>query len=153
MTKIALSFVSLHNPLFMQGVNLGQRINTHMKSVKLDFDVEKKLLYIQFKGKVCLVPDSNVESMDVIDPAQLGIEITPDPIAAMPQGPVTGIPRVDSVQSKLIEQNRALLAGGKPSAQVSDPTRPVEGMTGVTGKRKIISHAELKQQMAAEKNE
>lgn len=56
-----------------------------------------------------------------------------------------------SIQNDLLVQEaRAQAIGMKTSAQVSNPTKPTEGLTGVSGKPKALSHTQLKKQVAAE---
>ena len=180
MTTIKISFVELHNPLFMQGTNLGNKINAAQRGASIQFDLDRKLLIITFKGKCAIIPDSNVASMDVIDLADLGLEfkteaptapeatvkrgrgrppVNPEPVAqseedrraaarAASANAFKPEPKVETTGSKLIEQSRAIAAG---KAQVSDPTKPAQGLTGLSSAPKMMSHAELKAKVAAEK--
>jgi hypothetical protein len=50
----------------------------------------------------------------------------------------------------LIAQSRAIAAGAK-TAQVSNPTKPAIGATGLEGAPKYMSHAQLAAKVAAEK--
>ena len=71
MRKIKISFAELHNPLFMQGTNLGTKIIAAQKNAVLTYDFDDQLLMIEFKGKVSLVPSTNVASMDALNASEL----------------------------------------------------------------------------------
>jgi hypothetical protein len=187
MARISLSFVELHNPLFMQGTNLTNKIVASQRQAKLEYDLDKKLLIVRFKGKAAILPDSNVASMDVINAADLGLEESepvsaPTPAIARRRGRPSAedleaqesaymtsdshreavraqsanafkpAPVVDTQANKLMEQARAVAAGAKVSPQVSEPTKPANGLTGVSGKPKAISHEQLAAQVKAEKS-
>lgn len=57
---------------------------------------------------------------------------------------------VQTIQNDLLIQQARGQALGFKTAQVSDPTKPANGLTGVQGKPKAISHAQLKTQLAQE---
>jgi hypothetical protein len=67
--KHSLNFVELHNPLFMQGVNLGTKINATQRQAHLFFDTELGVVWIAFKNKVSFIPLANVASADLADPS------------------------------------------------------------------------------------
>lgn len=150
--RVKVSFVELHNPLFMVGVNLGNKISASTRHARMEFDIERKLLFIEFKGKVAVLPDSNVCSMDLVNPEEAGFK--PEAPVAQPKAAAPG-PQIDTVATKLAEQTRATLAAkkGLPTAQVENPTTPTHGTTGLTGKRKYMSHEELAAKVAAEAKE
>ncbi len=59
-----LEFAELQNPLFLAGKNHGTKLHaTRPGDPALDFNEEKNLLYIQYNGKLGLIPLSNVVSM------------------------------------------------------------------------------------------
>lgn len=74
MARINLSFVEVHNPLFVNGTNLGTKINVAQRQAIAQYDTEISCLRLYFKGKTTLVPSSNIASMDAIEeqaPAQV----------------------------------------------------------------------------------
>lgn len=145
MTKIAVKFAELHNPLFMNG-NLGQKLDPKMKTgMTLNYDEDKDRLIVVYKGSVAFIPSANVSSWCPTDPLEAGVEIPKAPIAAVPQPPAT-----PTQNDLLIQQSRQAAMGIKVNAQIEDPTRPREGSTG---KPKAISHAQLKTQIAKEMKE
>jgi len=187
MAKIPLSYIELHNPMFMQGSNLGSKISAKARGAKLYFDTELSVVWIDFKDKVAFVPMSNIASGDMLDPQSIVLEEpatkTAPPaitrarkagkedvavtIAQAESNPIEmtdaeahraevrarsanahkAIPQPETQSDALIQQSRAVASG---QVQVSDPTRPANGLTGVQVKPKAISHAQLKAQVAAE---
>lgn len=67
MAKHPLSFMELHNQFFMQGSNLGNKINAAQKGAKLLLDDERQVVWIYFKQKVSFVPLASVASCDAIE--------------------------------------------------------------------------------------
>jgi hypothetical protein len=59
--KINLSFVELHNPLFLNGKNHKQKLHDH--EVSLIYDTKEKELYVNYLGSVAIIPSNNVASM------------------------------------------------------------------------------------------
>lgn len=145
--KLTVSFVELHNPLFMQGTNLGNKIKADQRHADMEFDTETKLLTIEFKDKLSIVPDSNIVSMDLLDPTQYFGTDKPKrgrPVKAEP------VKTPNIVQDNLIVKAQADAAALKTGAQVSNPTRPTVGATGVQGAPKYMSHEQLAAKVAAE---
>ena len=66
MAKIKLPFLDLHNQLFMNGSNLGMKINAAQRGAKMVLDTETNLIWIHFKGKTTFIPTSNVASGDAL---------------------------------------------------------------------------------------
>lgn len=66
MPKHPLSFVELHNPMFMQGSNLGNKINAAQKGAKLFLDDDRDGVWIYFKQKLSFIPLSNVATADMV---------------------------------------------------------------------------------------
>lgn len=60
-----MSFVELHTPLFLGGVNWGVKLYERCAkgTLKLDYDREHHELVISFQKFKCLVPSSNIASM------------------------------------------------------------------------------------------
>lgn len=114
--RLDLEFMQLHEPLFLDGVNFGLRLEP--KSAKghlnLNYDTELQLGLVTFRGKVAIVP--NIANATVANPHQLGIQT----IEEIKIAPVVAInPHV-----------RAQVSGPeKPvqtfPTQVSDPTKVV----------------------------
>lgn len=74
--KIELEFAELHNPLFLNGTNLGMKLTPALKGgLKIAYDRTEKELLVQFNGKTAIVPVSNVSSMTpVAKAAQAPVE-------------------------------------------------------------------------------
>jgi hypothetical protein len=94
-----VSFADLHNPLFMRGHNLGQKLSSNPSTrnpVQLMYDTELMCLIIQRKGFITLVPHATVSSMDVENPEALKInwdDVLPqgfDSPACQDDGPIVG---------------------------------------------------------------
>jgi len=151
MRKIKISFAELHNPLFMQGTNLGTKIIAAQKNAVLTYDFDDQLLMIEFKGKISLVPSTNVASMDALNASELmeKEEITGHPAVARskrekPMDAQVQAAReasanafkpgsdvnVVSQSDALIQQNKQIMGGAK-------------GNVTITGKPKAISHAQI----------
>lgn len=185
MARFELSFIELHNPLFMQGSNLTNKVNAKQRGAILQYDTELAGVIIQFKGKAAIIPAASVASMDLVDISQIGIEAPKeasappaiararrqakeeqlpevtadydenDPEAAAAHRAAVraasansnrSAPRLETQNDTLIQQSRMVASG----AQVSNPTRPVEGLTGVSGKPKATNHAQMRAQLAKE---
>jgi len=67
MAKYPLSFVELHNAFFMNGSNLGNKINAAQRGAKLLLDDERNVVWIFFKQKVSFIPLASVASGDMTD--------------------------------------------------------------------------------------
>jgi hypothetical protein len=109
MSKIALSYAELHNPLFLSGTNHGQKLQQGAKGIDLQYDRKEKELLVLFNGKLAIIPSSNVASMTLLE---------------LPKEPVAEIPRDFSVKPV-----------GKLRAQASTPmdhvfAGPGQGKTG-----------------------
>lgn len=88
MPKHALSFVELHNQFFMQGSNLGSKVNAAQRGAKLLLDDERGVVWVLFKGKVSFIPLPSVASADVVEvpgDVQEALGVIPDPTTS--QGP------------------------------------------------------------------
>lgn len=66
-TKHELSFIELHNPFFMQGSNMGTKINAAQKGAKLLLDDTRYGVWIYYKQKVAFVPLASVASIDLTE--------------------------------------------------------------------------------------
>lgn len=151
MRKIKISFAELHNPLFMQGTNLGTKIIAAQKNAVMTYDFDDQLLIIEFKGKVSLIPSTNVASMDALNASEL-----------MEKEEVTGHPAVARAKRERTQMDEQVLAAREASANAFKPSADVHvvsqsdaliqqnkqllgGAKGatVTGKPKAISHAQI----------
>jgi len=63
--KIEMTFVELHNPLFLGGVNWGNKLTpkSGKGSLELIYDRAAQELLITFGKFQCIVPSSNIASM------------------------------------------------------------------------------------------
>ena len=119
MSKIDLTFVHLHNPLFLAGTNFGEKLDPSSskgKGLKLTYDRAEKELVVEYKNQVALIPTSNIATMTVTNPADIGITLPgkPEPKRA------THTPHPSK-------------ANISKTAQVADPVRDiVQGEVGRT---------------------
>jgi len=206
MPKHALSFVELHNQFFMQGSNLGNKINAAQKGAKLLLDDERSVVWVYFKSKVSFIPLASVASADAIEVPQdikdlLGLnqsieETKPLGPPAMRRrgrpplnepkpdfGPVP-YPDFDPNDLEAAARHREKVRAASANAYRPDPQGPMNDhlilearnaamgvkqsavnhaqvqsahqvgeAASITGKKKVMSHAELKAQVAAEAKE
>lgn len=211
MPKHALSFLDLHNPFFMNGSNLGNKINAAQRGAKLLLDDERQVVWVYFKNKVSFIPLASVASADAVDvpedvQALLGVpkpEVAQEDISGPPAvvrarrgrpplhqpepqayAPAPTVPYPDfdpndidaaarhrelvraasanankpqyagPQNDDLIQQTRNAAMGMKlqRTAQVQS-AQQVGQTAAVTGKRKVMSHAELAAQVAKEAKE
>jgi len=90
MPKHPLSFVALHNQFFMQGSNLGDKINAKQRGAQLLLDDERGVVWVHFKQKVSFIPLASVASADAItipDDIAIALQLTAAPAVDAPQGP------------------------------------------------------------------
>lgn len=99
--KIKCKYAVVHNPLFLAGTNLGDKLGRDgTKSVFMEYDSEEEWLVVCFKGEAGIIPSSNV-AFFIPDNQQGYYKQPQDKAALMPQVPE-----------------------GKPiQAQASDPVR------------------------------
>lgn len=51
---IACKFVEFHSPVFLEGKNFGTKLQvSQIPTLKLWYNTEKRLMFMQFKGKIC----------------------------------------------------------------------------------------------------
>lgn len=82
--KIALCFAELHTPLFLAGINWGQKLdikNTTKGKLALAYDRAEKELLVNANGKVAIIPTSNVVSMTPLEEAT---KVEREPPAVVP---------------------------------------------------------------------
>ena len=100
---MTLKYASLHNPLFLGGTNLQDKLDISKRTgIQLVYDRKEKELLIKWNNEVAIIPYSNVASMIPLDPNAVTFPIVAPQAPAQPKHKPTGKP----IQ-----------------AQVSDPTR------------------------------
>jgi hypothetical protein len=105
---ININIATLHNPFFLAGKNFGSQLDVSKRTgLKLSYDRAEKELLVEFNGSVAIIPSSNVASMTLENPKDVGITTTSTPKAA----PIT--------------HTHHPMVAGIDRAQVSDPTRDV----------------------------
>jgi hypothetical protein len=105
MAKHALSFLELHNQFFMQGSNLGNKINAAQKGAKLILDDDRSVVWVYFKGKVSFIPTASVASADVIQiPDDVKEALGLDTVQNEPMGP-PAIARAKREQFQNVQNN------------------------------------------------
>lgn len=121
MPKHRLSFIELHNQFFMQGSNLGNKINAAQKGAALLLDDERGVVWVYFKGKVSFVPLASVASGDAVEVPEdvkefLGIHT---PVESGPQGP-PAIARAKRGRPSVNEPAPDFVKGGVPIVPIPD---------------------------------
>lgn len=96
MPKHALSFVELHNQLFMNGSNLGNKVNAAQRGAKLWQDDERGVVWVHFKDRVTAIPLASVASSDFIEIPEDIKELLGITQEVQPKGP-------PSVRAKKVE--------------------------------------------------
>lgn len=105
---IDIVFAVLHNPLFLSGCNLKDRLDANPKSgklgLKLQYDTEKKWLVVSYNGKACFVPESNLASVEPVNAKDIGVDLT-KVLTAPPQQATfpNAKPMVAGIQSAQVE--------------------------------------------------
>jgi hypothetical protein len=99
---LKLSFVHLHGPLFLAGTNLGEKLQTTVRNVKLEYHRDNQELHVTFNGKMAIVPVSNVVSMQLYDDSTDATNKAP----VVPIGKVQA--QVSTPQSHVFEQGKVL---------------------------------------------
>ena len=124
MTQISIKYAELHNPLFLGGTNHQTKLDpSKRQGLKLTYDRAEKELIVEFNGHVALIPTSNVASLSLSDPADIGLKVASKPVTE----PKTHVSYP--------------MTAGIDRAQVSDPTRdPVfAAQPGQTGQNFMTS--------------
>lgn len=119
--RLELKMMQLHEPLFIAGANLGNKLTPKSSKgdIVLIYDTDLKSGLVEYKGEVAIIP--NVASATVCLPSQLGFEQERKPLSKEAAQLLT-----DSFPTN--PHARAQVSGPeKPvknfTAQVSDPTR------------------------------
>jgi hypothetical protein len=74
---IEVTFADLHNPVFLAGTNLGQKLDvTKRTGLVLKYEDDAHRLWIQYNGLTCFTPDANILSCQPKNPADLGVKNT-----------------------------------------------------------------------------
>lgn len=180
MPKFALSYVEFHNNFFMQGTNLGNKVNAAQRGAVLLYDTDRSLVWIQFKGKLSFIPLTNIVSADVVDASAMDADLPTPKVEATParrgRPPKTEPEAIDpndaaaihraevrarsatanvaapTVQNDLLIQQSRSAAMGMKHPNPAQVQTPTQPTQGanVAGKPKAISHAQLKTQIAQE---
>ena len=98
--KIDLSNATLHNPLFLAGVNFQNNLDVSKRhGLQLTYDRAEKEMIAQFNGKMVIIPSSNIATMtpSSLKAEELGIESNVQPLKALVQ---TNIP-VNKIQAQV----------------------------------------------------
>lgn len=62
--KTDIDWAELHSPLFLAGTNLGQKLDPRKRcGLKMQFDEEKRHLYVSYAGCTARVPEPSILSM------------------------------------------------------------------------------------------
>lgn len=72
--RIEIKFAEIHHPLFLAGVNLGQRFGEGQvkgDTTKLYYDMKLQCLIVTYKGAASMVPLPTIASMQPKDPSVL----------------------------------------------------------------------------------
>lgn len=104
---IAIKEMTLHNPLFLSGTNLGSKLPMARQGIKMFYDEDHSRYIVIYNGKGKFVHETNVADAEPVDPKHLGIELE-----AEKKSP----PRVTG-------QGSPMKANVSRTAQISDPTR------------------------------
>lgn len=73
---IEVTFADLHNPIFLAGTNLGQKLDpTKRTGLVLNYDNENKRLIVEYNGYVCFTPDSNILTCQPKDASDLKVSV------------------------------------------------------------------------------
>lgn len=98
-TKIV--WAELHAPLFLNGTNLGQKLDHKTKGgVTMEYDEAKRHLFVSYNGKIARIPETSVLTMVEAPVTQPGVVVqrntvvTPmafDPNAAQVETPMSHV--------------------------------------------------------------
>jgi hypothetical protein len=62
--RTKIKWAELHAPLFLGGTNLGQKLDHKVKGgVSMEYDEEKRHLYVTFNAHTARIPETSVLSM------------------------------------------------------------------------------------------
>lgn len=96
MSKTSIIWAEVHSPIFMggpshgKGVNLGQKLDpAHRQGLVLEYDEEKRHLYVMFDNRTVRVPEPSILSMieGKLEAPKAATPISPSPIKAQVSTP------------------------------------------------------------------
>ncbi len=62
--RTEIVWAELHGPLFLAGTNLGMKLDPKGRSgIKMEYDEQKRHLYVTYNSKTCRIPETSVLSM------------------------------------------------------------------------------------------
>ena len=64
---IPLKYLQLHNPLFLAGTNLGNKLDISKRPIKLIYDREHQEVLVYFNDQVSIIPVPAVSDMIPVD--------------------------------------------------------------------------------------
>lgn len=71
MTRIPIQFANLMKPLFLNRRNFGEKLENKIDLV-LEYDTQRKELYVQYNGRVAIIPSSGLASIEPTNPEDVG---------------------------------------------------------------------------------
>jgi hypothetical protein len=118
--RVELNLMQLHEPLFLAGANLGNKLTPQSAKGKMQlfYDTDLRMGIVIYKGEVALI--RNWASINLTSPQDLGITVD------------KGLQPVDHIDHRIVPFNphvKAQVSGPeKPviTAQVSNPTLQVQ---------------------------
>ena len=129
--RIPVKSAILYSPLFMNGVNLGDKIgSTGEKPVKIQYDSELRLLFVQYKGGAAVISiDGGVASFMPKDQKDIDLEPWPE-LAIVPTPPERQSRKAESAE--VIRAQHPVPMSAPRSlpvnpAQVENPAQPKAG--------------------------
>jgi len=141
----AIKFAELHQTLFM-GNSLGTKVEISKYSgMKMFHDIEKKLLYIQYKGRTAIIESwAHIEPVDPKDYGLdiVGVQIKPGPITSHPTHSIPVNAQVSDPTGVLVARNQVIPTQPIPTNKPQDSI-PGQELTKLTGRKKAISRAEI----------
>lgn len=112
-TIIPIELAELHNPLFLAGTNHKNKLVSNLTTqIQLRFNLTSKQLYVLFKGKIALIPESNIASLTPFDTDLFMGAFEQTPVELKPQ--------------RSTHTHHAMKLDIENRAQVSTPTSTVQ---------------------------
>lgn len=113
--KIELSFAELHNPLFLNNTNWGQKLKPNMGTkgkLELAYDRVEKELLVKAGSRIAIIPVGNVSSMEPVSTEALPKE-TEQVMEITPKGKPGPKPKINAQVSGPHDHVFAGRGGGK----------------------------------------
>lgn len=90
--RTSIIWAELHSPIFLAGTNLQPKLDpTKRVGLKLEYDEDRKQLYVSYNGKTARVPEPSILSMveGTIEERPLAVKpiTTGKPVKAQVSGP------------------------------------------------------------------